>query len=126
MNRSELEKNVIACVARSMARSEADLTLDTKIMTDLGADSLDFMDIIFQLEGDLNIQLEKNDFDFLKRTGLSREEAVQNDILSDEAKKRLAPLLPGLNPADNLAPKDLAQFVSIESLVRVLAPRFAL
>jgi acyl carrier protein len=123
MQREEIEKRVIGCVAKSMAKAEAELKLSTKIMAELGADSLDFMDIIFQMEEALGVQLEKSDFDFLKRTGLSREEAVSGDQLSSLAKERLAPLLPGLDVTQNYAPRDLAQFITIESLVRVAVDR---
>lgn len=120
MNHSEIEKKVIECVAASLVKDSTQMNTKTLIISELGADSLDFMDIIFQLESAFGLRLQKEDFDFILRTGISRESAIIDGVLSDEAKIKLKNWLPTLAIEKALAPKDLAQFVSIESMVKVI------
>ena len=115
-----VSEKVIACVAHSLIKNPKDLNIKTKIISELGADSLDFMDIIFQLETAFALRLQKEDFDFIVRSGLTREQALVDGQLSPEAKKGLAPWIPDLPVEQQLEPKDLAKYLSIESLCLVV------
>lgn len=115
-----IEKNVIACVAKSLAKKESEINTKSKIIKDLGADSLDFMDIIFQLESAFNLKLKKDNFDFIVSSGLTKEEAVIDGKLSAEAKKKLKFWLPELPLDEEIQPKDLANYLTIESLCLVV------
>lgn len=116
-----IESNVISCVAKSLAKKEADINLKSKIIKELGADSLDFMDIIFQLESAFNLKLKKDQFDFFVVSGLKKEEAVVEGKLSRDAKIKLKDWLPELPIDEELAPKDLANYLTIESLCLVIS-----
>lgn len=119
--KDEIEKKVIGCVAKSLVKNEGDITLKSRIIEDLGADSLDFMDIIFQLESAFSIKLKKEHFDFIIASGLTKEEAIVDGKISEEAKGRLKVWLPELPLEGGLAPKDLANYLTIESLCFVIS-----
>lgn len=114
------QKLVISCVAKSLVKNEPDITIKTKIIGELNADSLDFMDIIFQLESAFNIKLSKDDFDFVTKSGLKREDLATKDFLTSDDIKLLQKWLPDISTDMKLAPKDLPYYVTIESLERVI------
>lgn len=120
MGRMDIENKVIECVAASLVKDSSQIKTKTTIIAELGADSLDFMDIIFQLESAFDLRLQKEDFDFVLRTGLAREQAVVDGHLTSDAKQRLKKWLPELVVEQELAPKDLARYVSIESITLVI------
>lgn len=109
-------KLIISCVAKSLVKNEADITPKTKIIGELDADSLDFMDIIFQLESAFNIKLSKDDFDFITKSGLKRDEIIAKDLLSSDDITKLKRWLPEIDSNDKVAPKELPKYVTIESL----------
>ncbi|MEQ1877692.1 MAG: phosphopantetheine-binding protein [Bdellovibrionia bacterium] len=123
MSREIIVQGVIACVAESLALDTSKIGPKSKVIAELGAESLDFMDIIFRLDAKFGVSLQKEDFDLLARVGLKREDAVQNEFLTASAKDRLVAWLPGIPVNAELKPKDLAQFVSVESIALVVEER---
>ena len=49
--RAEIDEKVRLLVAEALGRPASDVTLDASLMGDLGADSLDFLDIVFSSNG---------------------------------------------------------------------------
>ena len=123
VSRDEIIKGVIGCVAESLALEPSKITAKSKVIAELGAESLDFMDIIFRLDAKFGVSLQKEDFDLIARVGMKRDEAVQNEFLTAQAKERLVRWLPGIPVSADLKPKDLAQFVSVESIGLVVEER---
>lgn len=117
---SDILNGVNKCVAESMSVNQDELTMDTLLISDLDADSLDIMDIMFQLEEEFDIKLEKEDFDFLRKIGMEREQAVVDGILTAEALSKLKEHLPLLDTAQELKPVDLGKFLSISSIVKLV------
>jgi acyl carrier protein len=60
MQRDEIVQGVKECIASALDLSAADIDEKHRLIFDLGADSLDMVDIIFQLEelGNIPLQLE--------------------------------------------------------------------
>lgn len=114
------QKLIISCVAKSLVRNENDITPKTKIIADLNADSLDFMDIIFQLESAFDIKLSKDDFDFITSSGLKREELIAKDVLSADDLNLLRKWLPDVPVNGKISAKNLPEYVTIESLALVI------
>jgi acyl carrier protein len=117
ISKEELFEGVVECVADSLAVEKDDLKETTLLITDLEADSLDIMDIMFQLEEKFEINLQKEDFNFLKRLDLSEEEGIVDGLLTKEALKRLKEWLPSLDTEKELKPADLGNYLSIASLM---------
>lgn len=72
---------------------------ESRLIDDLGADSLDFIDIIFNLEKAFEVRLREGDLDFLSRLDLSNPEVAQAGYLTETAMKDLSPWLPQLKDA---------------------------
>ena len=114
---SDLQQGVFKCIAESLSVEESELTPNTLLIKDLGADSLDIMDIMFQLEEEFDIKLEKEDFDFLRKIGMDREVAVEEGMLTSDAKSKLKEFLPELDEAAEIKPADLGNYLSVSSVI---------
>lgn len=120
---AEIENKVIGCVAESLMRDRDQINLATRIISDLNADSLDFMDIIFSLEAQFQITIDKNDFNLVSKLGLPEAEIQSEGVLSLEAKKRLRKYIPNL-PLDNeIKAIDLGKYLSIHSVCQIVTEK---
>ncbi|HAZ12577.1 MAG: hypothetical protein A2X86_11740 [Bdellovibrionales bacterium GWA2_49_15] len=120
LTREALVTGVIECISESLAKDQATITEKTLLISELGADSLDIMDIMFHLEEKFSINLQKEDFNFLKRLNLSDEEGIKEGLLTPVAKSKLKEWLPSLDEQKELRPADLGQYLSVASIVRML------
>jgi acyl carrier protein len=120
MTQDEVKAGVIECVAQSLAKDAAQIDRASRLIPDLGADSLDFIDIMFSLERKFDIKLQKEDFELISRLGMPREEAVVDGKLTLPAKQKLRKWLTALPLEGDLMPKDLGAFVTIETLMVIV------
>jgi len=58
MNRAELLEKIKKVVAENLNVDESDIDEETKFIDDLGADSLDLVDLVMALETELGITIE--------------------------------------------------------------------
>ena len=66
-----IEERVLEVVKRAVAESlavpAAEITLESRLIDDLGADSLDFVDIVFMLDRELDIRVRETEFNLRRR-----------------------------------------------------------
>ena len=71
MTQDGLRERVLAtvrrCIAESLAVPKDEILLESRLVDDLGADSLDFVDIVFMLDAELGIKVRETEFNFLTR-----------------------------------------------------------
>ncbi|MBT3980023.1 MAG: acyl carrier protein [Bacteriovoracaceae bacterium] len=121
MEKQEIVDGVIECVKESLVIEDQEITTNTKLIVDLGADSLDFLDIMFQLEEKFDITLDKEDFNFLKRIDLPEEEAISEGTLTQKALSKLKEYLPLLDEnKSGITPADLKDYISVGSIVKLV------
>jgi len=65
VTRDELVTAVRALLADRLALKVERVTLRSRLIDDLGADSLDFIDLVFTLEKKFGIKIREEEFDFL-------------------------------------------------------------
>jgi len=117
MEREKIRSGVIKCVAESLALEESEIRISSTLFDDLGADSLDFMDILFALEQEFQLNLQKEDFDFLSRINMAKEEATKEGILTTEAQSRLKLWLPAMPQDNEIHVRNLGKFITTESVI---------
>lgn len=116
----KLRSGVVECVAQSLAIEPGKIQVHSRLIPDLGADSLDFMDIMFALERRFDIKLQKEDFDLLARVKMSKEEAIVEGKLTPPALVRLRKWLPAMPVEGEVQPKELGTFITIETLMIIV------
>jgi acyl carrier protein len=122
---SDISEAVLAtvrrCIAESLVVRADDIALESRLIDDLGADSLDFVDIVFMLDKDLDIRVRETEFNFLTRLDFSSPEVMKGAYLADAVVARLAKFLPGLRTVDatTVTPRQLFSLITVESVCLV-------
>ena len=115
----DLESTVRRCVAESLAVPAADVKLESRLVDDLGADSLDFVDIVFMLDRELDIRVRETEFNFLTRLDFSSPDVMKGAHLTEAVVTRLAEWLPAMRTVPDrtkVTPRELFSMITIESI----------
>ena len=96
------EEIVREIVAESLARPLEQVSLDANLMSDLGAESLDFLDVVFRIERAFSIQITRGEMERAARGDMSEEEFAPGGIISEKGLQRLRELMP--EAKDRIAP----------------------
>lgn len=105
-------------VAERLFRKPEEVHLHSRLIADLGADSLDFVDIQFQLESRFGLQFEPGEFfDFTYRwltpEGCLRPEVVERVAI-------IAPEIRNAPDSTRITLSDLLNWITVETLVRIV------
>jgi acyl carrier protein len=110
-------------IAECLARDAAEVRPESRIVTDLGADSLDFIDLIFTLEKRFGVRIRENDLSMMTRPDVSNPPGPVAEYLTSEAVSRLLPWLPelaGFSDLTRVRPVQVLPLVTVESLWRLV------
>jgi acyl carrier protein len=118
-----VSRQVIEIVARALDQDPAKVHLDSRLWGDLGAESLDMLDIAFSLESNFKIRVPHSDLLGRARDHFGESRIVLNGVLSDfalELIRRSMPELDATQIRSGLTPYEFRRLVTVESLVRVV------
>lgn len=113
-------------IAEALARDVSEVQLEANLMEDLGAESLDFLDIVFKLERAFGIQITRGEMERAARGDMTDEEFAPGGVISEAGLARLRELLPeaadrikpGLRPVQILALFSVRTFVNLAEAKR--------
>jgi acyl carrier protein len=123
MTRDEIESTLRALLADSLAVSKDEVTRERRLFEDLGADSLDFIDIVFSIERAFGIKVRDSELDFLSRLDFSSPAVMRDGYLTRETVDRLAAWLPALREREDtekVTPRELFSLITVETLCRLI------
>lgn len=69
MNQAEIEPRVIQIIAKQLSMPKEKVTRSAKIQDDLGADSLDTVEMVMELEDGLDIEIPDEALEKIKTVG---------------------------------------------------------
>jgi acyl carrier protein len=127
IERDEIFRVVRGCVSKSLEIDEEDVNLDSRLISELGADSLDFLDIVFRLEESFGLKLRNAELDVLTRaefTGTTNEDGY----IPAETVAQFRQWLPALRLAerdDQISPRDIYSYITAETLVILIERKLA-
>jgi acyl carrier protein len=105
-------------VAERLFRKPEEVKLESRLIVDLGADSLDFVDFQFQLERRFGVQFKDRDFfdssvRWVNKDGFLRHEVVE----------RFGDIMPGLREEpdpDQIPFGHVLNLITVETLLRIV------
>ncbi|MCA9495232.1 MAG: hypothetical protein KC621_35130 [Myxococcales bacterium] len=109
------------CVSQSLAVPEERLLPETRLIDDLGADSLDVVDIVFLLEEQTGVKARSTELGFLTRLDFSSPEVVREGRIHPDLLGRLEPLMPGLSAEEEVTPRVLFSHLTVEAVCRMVS-----
>lgn len=83
MKIADVFPKVCEIIADVLVIDEADITLDKRLIADLGAESIDFLDLVFQLEKEFSIKIPRGQLEKDARGNLSEAQFEHNGIVSE-------------------------------------------
>ena len=120
--REKLEASVIGAVASALDLQPEEIELSASMQDDLGAESLDYLDIAFQLERKYRVQFPREDL--LERIGehFGEGELVEGGTVSERGLELMRTAMPEIDPArlrPGIRAYDIAGLFTVQTFVRV-------
>ncbi|MFN7974302.1 MAG: phosphopantetheine-binding protein [Acidobacteriota bacterium] len=128
MSRPEIHAILADAIADSLAIPVESVTPDSRLVTDLGADSLDFIDILFVLEKKLDIRLRDSELSFLSKLDFSSPAVMRDGALTPETLRALEGKLPALKDLPDrsrVTPAELFGLISVDALAAIVERELA-
>jgi acyl carrier protein len=119
----EIRAGVVACVAAALHRTEAGIAPGTRIIAELGADSLDLLDITFRLEQKFGISISPRDMERRIRQRLGEAPLDIDGVYTPQALeefRRSMPEIPSADFPEGLAVADLPRLFRVATLMNLV------
>lgn len=122
-----VEEVVRGIVAESLTRPLEEVKPESNLMADLGAESLDFLDIVFRIERAFEIQITRGEMERAARGDMSEEEFAPGGILSEKGLARLKELMPEAKDriVPGLRPTQILSLFTVQTFVNLAAGKKA-
>jgi len=118
-----VEDAVRRIVAESLGRAVTDVRPSSNLMEDLGAESLDFLDIVFRVEREFGIQITRGEMERASRGDMTPEEFAPGGVISEAGLARLRELMPEAAEriAPGLRPSTILTLFSVQTFANMVA-----
>lgn len=123
MNIESVYPKVRDIIADVLVIDESEVALNSRLIADLGAESIDFLDLVFQLEKEFSIKIPRGQLEKNARGDLSEEEFEKGGVLTA---KGLVALKSYLNevPAeyfkDNMKVNEIPMLFTVETFCKLI------
>ena len=100
-----------------------DVVLAAKVIDDLGAESLDFLDIAYRLEQSFKIKIPRGEVKAKSQEGLAADEWEKDGMLTEKALAKLREVMPEVDPAEikpGLKAKDIPRLFTVETFYNMV------
>jgi acyl carrier protein len=118
----DIERRVVAVIARAMDRPVSEVSPSSSLEEDLGAQSLDFLDIAFSLEREFRVQFPRTDFLQRASVHFGEENLAKDGVVTPFGLRLLALGMPELDPAKlkpGLKIAELRKMFTVATFIRV-------
>lgn len=128
MNRDEIFSKVRDVLVEALAVDEDEVTPTASLVGDLGAESIDFLDIVFQLEKTFNIKIGQGEL-FPEGANITQDPRfVQNGLVTADGIAALSARLPHVDFASFAKDPQVGKVINtftVDSIVNFLDRKLA-
>lgn len=128
MNVTDVYPKVREIIADVLVIDEEEVMLNSRLITDLSAESIDFLDLVFQLEKEFKIKIPRGQLEKNARGHLSEEEFEKGGVLTPKGLEALQSYLSEV-PADafkaNLKVNEIPQLFTVETFCKLIVAAVA-
>lgn len=124
MTQDEVLGKVQQVLVDALGVDDDEVTLDATLVDDLGAESIDFLDIVFRLEKAFGIKIDQNEL--FPEALLNDPQYVQGGKVTDAGLSELKKRLPHLDFSAFEQSRDVAAFsglFTVEAIVKFVADK---
>jgi acyl carrier protein len=99
MATTEIQSAVQEAVVGALGVGEDEATPDATLMDDLGAESIDLLDILFRIERSTGVKIQASDLGEYIQGGIPDDEfGDENGIVSEQGLEQLKKVMPQIDP----------------------------
>lgn len=114
---------VASIIADSLGRDAAEITPDRALIDDLGAESIDFLDIVYRLERSFHVKIPRGQIEANARGALSEKEFEHQGVLTSAGIARLREFMSEVPPGrfpDRMKLADIPSLFTVETFCRIV------
>lgn len=123
MNVTNVYPKVRQIVADVLVIDEDNVSLNSRLISDLGAESIDFLDLVFQLEKEFKIKIPRGQLEKNARGDLAEDQFEQGGVLTEKGLVALKNYLSEV-PADqfksNLKVNEIPMLFTVETFCKLV------
>ena len=119
----KVANEVRAIIGEALGADEEEVELKTRLIEELDAESLDFLDIVFRLERSFGIKIPQGEIEGSARGGLPDGEFEENGMITPKGLEALQQAMPEVDPIyfkDGLAVKDIPRLFTVETFYNIV------
>jgi acyl carrier protein len=123
MTEAEILEQLYECVASTVGVKKEAISLDSSLINDLGADSLDLLDLVFSLEQAFGIEITRGEIEKRVRASIPEDEFEHEGVLTEKAKDALKAQLPEVGPEKFDGPlraADIVKLLTVHVFLRIV------
>jgi acyl carrier protein len=124
---ADVDSAVKEAVVEALALDDDEVTADATLMEDLGAESIDLLDILFRIEKSTGVKIEASDLGDYIQGGISDDEfSDENQIISETGAAQLHKVMPQTDPGDlagKLKADEVMTLFTVQNLVEMVQSR---
>ena len=127
MSREEILEQVKEVLVDALGLDDDEVTQEATLMGDLGAESIDFLDIVFRLEKTFDIKVPREEL-FPAESMLNNPEYVNNGKLTDKGLAEFKAKMPHSDFSDFEADPDvnkIADLFTVEAIVNFIEDKLS-
>jgi acyl carrier protein len=115
-------------IAESLCVELDEVSMESNLINDLGAESIDFLDIMFRLEKEFDIKIPQREIERQARGDMQPEEFEVDGILQPKGVVRLKQLIPEIDPAawrEGMALRELPALFTVAVFAGIVKRKLA-
>lgn len=114
---------VASIIADVLVVDESEVQLNKRLIDDLGAESIDFLDLIFQLEKTFDVKIPRGQIEKDARGNLPNEEFEKNGVITEkglEALRKYLSEIPAENFKSGMKVNQIPNLYTVETMCKLV------
>ncbi|MEW1978394.1 phosphopantetheine-binding protein [Kocuria palustris] len=125
---TELYEKVRDCVAEALALDLDEISPESTLLDELGAESIDLLDILFRIDRATGVKIQSDELASYVQGGIPDEEFGDEDadVITPQGMEQLKKVMPQIAEKDldgKLSPEDVMSHFTVANLTELVASR---
>ena len=124
---ADVDSAVKEAVVEALALDDDEVTPESTLMEDLGAESIDLLDILFRIEKSTGVKIEASDLGDYIQGGIPDDEfSDENEVITAKGAEQLNKVMPQTNPSDlegTLKAEEVMSLFTVQNLTEMVKSR---
>jgi acyl carrier protein len=127
MEKTAIDSAVKEAIVEALALDEEEVAPEATLMEDLGAESIDLLDILFRIERGTGVKVQASELGEYIQGGIPDEEfSDESGMISDRGLEHLKTVMPQLDPDEwrgKLEAEEVINHFTVQNLIDMVALR---